>query len=499
MALTVLMVAPLAGAAGVLVLRQQSRFEMARRLGVWVAFWTCLAAVALWIAWDSSIVGVQFVERAHWVDRLGASYHVGVDGTGLAFVTLVTWIGLVAQVASWRVGRRAPAGLAAAMLVLEAAAIGTIVARDLLLFFVATEIVNLTTFALIGGWGRERRVQATTKFLIGQLLASSVFFVALVWLAWRYQIATGTWSFAIADLHALDLPAGVQGGLWMALALVFAIRMPLVPLHTWAVGTFGQAPAPAVMLIGGVVLPVSGYGLLRVVVPLLPAASSTLVSWLAVAGAVGVGYGAIVALAQADLRRLTAGLLIGHLSVAALAACVGTPQALDAARLQLLTAGLWSGGWLLVVGMLAERRSTTLIAEFGGLWDVTPALTIVLIVLAAASMALPGTVGFVAVSASLEAVARSEALPHARLLAGVAVAGVVAWSLGMGWVVRSVTGGAVTRDRNRGLRDLSRGEWLVIAPFVVAIVVFGLWPDPVRDLLTTVAPASADGFAGLGR
>jgi NADH-quinone oxidoreductase subunit M len=482
-ALSVLIALPLAGAVGVLVLRQQGRFESARRLALGVGAWTLAATLAMWASWDGSVPGVQLVERMPWVAALGVSYHVGVDGVGLAFVTLIAWLTVLALSAALRMGRHAPAGLPAAMLLLESAAITAVAARDLLLFFVGTEVAILATFAIIGGWGRDRRVHAATKFLLCQLTGSSLMLVAIVWMAWRHQIATGVWSYAIDDLAAIDLPVGVQGWLWGALAFAFVIRIPVFPLHTWLSDALAQAPAPGAVLIGGVVVPVGGYGLLRVAVPLLPEATAVLTFWLAIAAAAAVVYGAVSTFVQTDLRRVAAALTIGHLGVVVLGVCSGEPGGRAGALIQLLSVGGWTGTWLLVVGMLVARRQTTQIAEFGGLLRVMPGLSVMLGLVAAAAVALPGTIGSVGFSLVLQAVGASEVLARGAVWASVAVVGGVLWTLGMLRVIHRVLGGPVTHDRNRGLRDLTPGEWISLAPLVAALITFGLWPEPLLALV----------------
>ncbi len=488
MALTVLLVLPVAGAAGVLWCRARGRFEPGRRLALGVSLAMLLAVATIWVSWEYDWPGLQFVERVAWVEAPAAAYDVGIDGSGLVFVTLVTWVLVLALAMSARLGRRAPAGLAATLLVAGAAAIGAVVARDLLLWLACSEVMMCATFVAVGGWGRERRVYAATKFLLCQLLGSAILFVTLIWMAWRHQLATGVWSFALDDLVALQLPIGVQQWIWLAFVIACAVRLPLVPLHTWLTDLLAQASTPAAILIGGAVVPVGAYGLVRIAVPLVPDAAMAFGAWLAVPAAIGVVYSAIAALGQADLRRMTACLLVGYVGVAVAGVSATTPQGLVSAQAQLVAGGLMAGAWLLATAMLAERRQTTHIAEFGGLWRVVPGLSMVVVLVAAAAMALPGTVGFVTASAALEAVAASGTIAFARVLAGVALAGVVVLGAAVLWTAHRVVGGERTSDRNRALRDMTGAEWLTIAPVVVVMIVLGLWPEP---LLTFMAPIAA--------
>jgi NADH-quinone oxidoreductase subunit M len=497
-ALTILILLPLSGAAMAGVLGGLGRVEPARRLGLGVSIWTFVATLAAWMLFDPAAAGVQFVTRVPWVDLFGVSYHVGVDGPGLALVTLTAWFTMLALLLSSRVSHRAPAGFTALVLVLEAAAIAAFSARDLLLFFVSTEVMVLTAFALIGVWGRDRRVYAATRLLLTHLAGSSLMLVAIIWIAWRYQVATGFWTFDLPDLIALDLPAGLQTWLWLAFVLAFAIRAPLFPLHTWFPDALAQAPAPVGVLLGGVLANVGGCGLFRITFPLLPDASLTFAPWLAALAAVGIVHGAFVAMAQSDLRRVVAYLSISHMGVVVLGLCALTMPGMQGGVVQLLMRPLWTGGMLLVVGMMVQRRGTTEVIQFGGLRHVVPGLSAMLLLMTVASIGLPATGTFVGVTRALAGTLESPVLVYGRMFVAVAVAGVLLWSVAMLRVLMRVIAGPITRDRNRGLRDLTVSEWLIVAPVGVLVVVLGVWPGPLLDLIDPAVSDVVDVVAGIG-
>jgi NADH-quinone oxidoreductase subunit M len=255
------------------------------------------------------------------------------------------------------------------------------------------------------------------------------------------------------------------------------------------------------VLIGGVLANVGGYGLFRIVFPLLPEASLAFAPWLALLAVAGMVCGAIVAMAQSDLRRVVAHLSISHMGVVVLGVCAATMQGIQGGLVQLLMRGLWTGGLLLVAGLLAERRGTTEAAQFGGLWRVVPGLSAMLILLIVGAMALPATGSFAAVVRALSGTIDSPVLTHGRWFAGLAVVGVLLWGLGMLRIARRILAGPITRDRNRGLRDLAPGEWIIVVPVAALGIVAGLWPDPwlalidpaVRDVLIAVAGLVAPG------
>jgi NADH-quinone oxidoreductase subunit M len=380
------------------------------------------------------------------------------------------------------------------VLVFEAAALAAFSARDLLLFFVSTEVMALAAAALVGVWGRHRRVYSAIRLLFLHLVGSSLMLVALLWIAWRHQVATGFWTFALPDLVALDLPVGVQVWLWPAFVLALAIRAPVLPLHTWWPDALSQAPAPAGALLASVLTTAGGYGLCRIVWPLFPGASSLWAPWLALIAVVGVVHGAVVAMAQSDLRRVVAYLSMSHVGIIVLGLCALTPQGVQGAAMQLIARGLWTGGMLLVVAMLAGRRGTTDIDEFGGLRHVVPGLSAMMLLMAMAAMGLPGTVAFPGVAAGLNGAVESPTLTYGRELGIAAIAGVLLWTVAMLRTVLRVVAGPLARDRNRGLRDLTRGEWLILLPVGALIVTLGLWPTP---LLALIEPAVRDVLVGI--
>ncbi|MCC7042567.1 MAG: NADH-quinone oxidoreductase subunit M [Acidobacteria bacterium] len=501
MALTILILLPLTGAVAVWALAGLGRVEPARRLGLGVSIWTLVATLATWVSFDPAAGGFQFVARVSWGEPFAVSYHVGVDGLSLALVTVAAWFTPLALLLSRRVRHRAPAAFVALVLLFEASAIAAFSARDLLLFFVSADAMVMTAFALIGVWGRDRRVYAATRLLLSHLVGSSLMLIAIIWMAWRHQVATGFWSFALADLVALDLPAGVQTWPWLAFVLAFAIRAPLFPLHTWLPDVLAQAPAPVGVLIGGVLANVGGYGLFRIVFPLLPEASLAFAPWFALLAVAGTTCGAIVAMAQSDLRRVVAYLSISQMGVVVLGVCSMTTEGTQGGLVHLLTRALWTSGLLLIAGLLAERRGTTEVAQFGGLWRVVPGLSAMLLLLAVGAMALPGTGSFAGVVRALSGTFDSSVLMYGRWLGGLAVVGVLLWGLGMLRLARRMVAGPITRDRNRGLRDLAPGEWMILVPVAALVIAVGLWPDPwlgliepsVRDALIAVAGLVAPG------
>src|SRR5688572_21281182 len=265
---------------------------------------TFLVALRIGVAFDGANAGFQFVERARWIDEIGASYYVGVDGLSLLLVLLTAFLSPVAILGTaWSVHRRVHAYLAFFML-LEAAMIGVFLALDLLLFYVFWEAMLIPMYFLIGIWGGGRRVYAALKFFLYTMAGSVLMLVAIIVLAFIAADATGSLTFDYFTLKSALLSLGLERWLFLAFAVAFAIKVPLLPFHTWLPDAHVEAPTGGSVILAGVLLKMGTYGFLRFCLPFFPRASvelAPLFSWLAIAG---ILYGALMALAQSDLKKL---------------------------------------------------------------------------------------------------------------------------------------------------------------------------------------------------
>jgi NADH-quinone oxidoreductase subunit M len=494
--LTTLLALPVAGALISLVAGRRGSGATAMRVALAVSLVTFVLGLVLWARFDGTAAGYQFVERRAWLPDFGVSYHVGVDGISLFFVLLSTLLTPIAVLCSWRSIEERVGEFCAFLLLLETAMIGIFVSLDLFLFYVFWDAMLIPMYFLIGIWGHDRRHYASTKFLLYTMAASMVMLLAIVWLAYYHQSITGVPSFDLQDLIAIDIPGGTQTWLFLAFVLAFAVKAPLVPFHTWLPDALVQAPTGAAILLVG--LKTGAYGLLRIGFPLFPMAVQELMPYVALLAAIGVAYGALIAIVQPDLKRLFAYASISHVGVIVLGICALTVQGLQGAVFQMVSQGISTVGLFLVAGMLWERRRTRLIAEFGGLKLVTPKLMGAFLLLSLASIGLPGTNGFVGEFLVLLGTFISPSLTNARVLAAVAATGVILSAVYMLWMFQRVSYGEVTDDRNRALRDLDLREWMVIAPMCAIAVLMGIVPglflapmEPAvtRTLSETVAGA----------
>jgi NADH-quinone oxidoreductase subunit M len=492
--LTTLIVVPLVAALLMVLLDRIGRGAQAWGVGLGAALAVLAMTVHAWISFDLQAPGFQFVERAAWLPAFGAHYHLAVDGISLVLVSLTACLTPMAFLMSRDSRGRPLVARDVAVLVIEAACIVAFTARDLLLFYVSAEAMLLPVFVLIGVWGGGRRVYAALRFLLFSLTASGLTLLAILWIGWRHQVATGIWTFAMQDLLALDLPAGTQSGAFLALVVACAIRMPVFPFHTWFSDALAQAPTAGGVMLAGCVVNVGGYGLVRFAFPLLPDAAATAAPWLAVIAAAGVLYGAVAAIGQDDLRRVVAYVTVSHMGLVMLGLSALTVDGMQGALFHLVAHGAWSAGLLMVTGMLAVRRHTTRMSDFGGLFVVVPGLSFAWLAMTLASIGIPGAPGLMGTVRSLAGAAGSTSLVHGPLLAAIAGAGMIVAGVCMLRAFWHVSLGPIRSDRNRGLRDVTAGESVVLVPLCVLVIAIGVWPSP---LLAVVEPAALAALAGI--
>jgi NADH-quinone oxidoreductase subunit M len=462
--LTSLVALPVAGAILALVLKRRGD-GLVRQLALGVSLVTFVVSLVLWSRFDSASAAYQFVERYTWLPEFGVSYHVGIDGISLMLVVLTTFLTPIALLCSWDSVEERVAEFSCFMLALEAAMIGVFISLDLFLFYVFWDFMLIPMYFLIGIWGYDRRVYASIKFLLYTMAGSVLMLLAILWLAYYHQSVTGVPSFDLADLVALDVPGGPQTWLFLAFAVAFAIKVPLFPFHTWLPDAHVQAPTAGSVILAGVLLKMGTYGLLRFAFPLFPQAAIEFAPWIAVLAVIGVVYGALVAMVQPDMKKLVAYSSVSHLGIVVLGLTALTVQGVQGSVYQMLAHGISTGGLFLIVGMLSDRRHTRQIADFGGLKAVMPKLVGAFLLITLASVALPGTNGFVGEFLILTGTFTSLTLDQAKLFTAVAATGVILSAVYMLWMFQRV-----------GLRDLSTREWIVIAPICAMAVVMGVVP-----------------------
>jgi NADH-quinone oxidoreductase subunit M len=425
-------------------------------------------ALAAWLFWQAprGEPGFWLAERASWVAPLGITYHLGVDGISLPLVVLTAFLFPVALVGTWDAVRTRVKEYLVLLLLLETAVLGTFLALDLLLFYVFWEAVLVPMYFLIGLWGSERRAYAALKFFLFTMAGSVFMLLAIAGL----YLATGTFDFT--QLVATPLPRAAQGYLFAAFALAFAIKVPIVPLHTWLPDAHTEAPTAGSVILAGLLLKMGTYGLVRFCLGLFPEVARAAAPAFMALAVVGILYGAAVAYAQPDVKRLVAYSSVSHLGFVVLGTFALNPQGLAGALLQMVNHGISTGALFLMVGVLYERAHTRALEAFGGVARVMPTFAALSLFVVFSSAALPGTNGFVGEFLVLLGAFRAD--PR---WAALAAGGVVLSAVYLLWMVQRVYFGPV-RPEVRAFAPLRAHEAAALVALVLVVLWIGLYPKP---------------------
>jgi NADH-quinone oxidoreductase subunit M len=473
MALSLVVFLPALG--GLLIaLLPRDREGLVKQATLAVALVTFAISLPLYLGFDARVADYQFQERRPWMPSLGITYHLGIDGISLLLVLLTTFLMPLTLLASWHSIEKRWKEFAVTMLLLETGMLGVFVALDLFLFYVFWEAMLIPMYLIIGIWGGTNRVYAAVKFVLYTLAGSLLMLVAILALFFQHGAATGTYTFDLPVLAQYVLPGGQpQDLLFLAFALAFAIKVPMFPFHTWLPDAHVEAPTPGSVILAGVLLKMGTYGFLRFCLPLFPQASIAFAPWVIALAVIGILYGAWVSTVQPDIKKLVAYSSVSHLGFVMLGVFALNPQGLVGGIIQMVNHGLSTGALFLLVGMIYERRHTRLIADYGGLWKVMPAFSVLFLVVTLSSIGLPGLNGFVG-----EFLILVGAFQWNRTVAVVATTGIIFAAVYMLWMYQRVFFGEVTREENRRLQDLSVREWVVLAPVIVLSVWIGVYPAP---------------------
>jgi len=469
--LSTLIALPLLGAM-LLVFVDGAREALIKRIALAVSCLGFLLSLIVYGRFDPTVAGMQFVERIPWISSIGSSYVLGVDGISLPLLLLTTFLSPVAILASFSGIPRRLKAFMICMLLLEGGMIGVFLALDLLLFYVFWEGTLIPMYFLIGIWGGPRRIYATLKFVLFTMAGSVLMLLAMIALAALHRSATGRLSFDLLELIGGAIPFGPQVWLFAAFALAFAIKVPMFPFHTWLPDAHVEAPTAGSVLLAGVLLKMGTYGFLRFALPLFPAAAAAFSPLISVLAVIGILYGALVSLAQDDLKRLVAYSSVSHLGFVMLGIFAMNLQAVEGSILQMVNHGLSTGALFLLVGMIYERRHTRMIGEFGGLSRVIPRFALCFLVVAMSSIGLPGLNGFVGEFLILAGTFRVH-----RGFAILATVGIVLAAVYMLWMWQRVMWGESRRSQNLDLHDLRPREMAMLVPMILLILWIGLFPN----------------------
>jgi len=462
---------PTAGAVIVLMLPRKSH-TLIRWFSMLVTVVTFAVSIKLLTSFET-VAPMQMVKHIPWIPSLGISYKVGIDGISLFLVLLVTFIMPIAVLGSFNAIQTRLKEFFFSMLILETAMIGAFVALDLFLFYVFWEAMLIPMYFLIGVWGGKRRIYAAVKFFIYTMIGSLLMLVAILYVVSAYKSQMGVMTFEYSKLLNTVLSPEKQWLLFLAFALAFAIKVPMFPFHTWLPDAHVEAPTPGSVILAAVLLKMGTYGFIRYAMPLFPVAAIKAIPLISILAIIGIIYGACVAMVQKDIKKLVAYSSVSHLGFVMLGLFALNTQAVEGAIYQMLNHGISTGALFLLVGVVYERRHTRLIADYGGLTKVMPWFAVYFMIFTLSSIGLPPLNGFIGEFMILLGVFQAN-----PLYAVLAAFGVVLGAIYMLWVYQRVFHGEITREENKGLKDINAREIAVFAPLIIMVFLMGVYSKP---------------------
>jgi NADH-quinone oxidoreductase subunit M len=474
---------PIFGGLWILLASGEKSAPTARAIALVVSVVTFLLTIPLYAGFDTSTHEMQFVELAPWIEVFSINYHLGIDGFSLPLILLTSFTTVLVVLAGWEVIQYKTAQYMAAFLIQEGFMIGAFSSLDAILFYVFWEAQLIPMFLIIGIWGGPQRIYATIKFFLYTFFGSVFMLVALLYL---YSQAG---SFAILDMHHVPLGFTAQILIFVAFLLAFAVKVPMWPVHTWLPDAHVEAPTGGSVILAAIMLKLGGYGFVRFSLPITPDASSAL-DWVMIAlSLIAIVYIGFVAIVQPDMKKLIAYSSVSHMGFVTLGFFIafsilrsgdadGAALGVQGGMVQMISHGFISGALFLCVGVMYDRLHSRNIADYGGVVNTMPVFASFMMLFALANSGLPGTSGFVGefmvILSSFKASFWIAFLAAMTLILG------AAYTL---WMYKRVVYGKIANDGVRSLSDINRREFVVLAALALMVLLFGLWPAPLLEVM----------------
>ncbi|MGM0411928.1 MAG: NADH-quinone oxidoreductase subunit M [Pseudomonadota bacterium] len=475
---------PIIGGLLVLATGGERNALESRVLALLVSLVTMGLSLPLWFGFDTGTAEMQFQEFSPWIQALSINYHLGVDGISMPLILLTAFATLLVVIAGWQVIQYKPAQYLGAFLIMEGLMIGVFAALDAMLFYVFWEALLIPMFIVIGIWGGPRRVYATIKFFLYTFLGSVFMLVALLYMYFQ----SGT--FGILEFHTLPLTLTEQILIFLAFLIAFAVKVPMWPVHTWLPDAHVEAPTGGSVILAAIMLKLGTYGFLRFSLPITPDAAAALDGLMIALSLIAIVYIGFVALVQRDMKKLVAYSSISHMGFVTLGFFVifgiheatgswnGAAMAIEGAMVQMISHGFVSAAMFLAIGVLYDRLHSREIADYGGVVNTMPVFGAFAVFFAMANAGLPGTSGFV--GEFLVILASFKANPWFAFAAATTLILGAAYTL---WMIKRVIFGRVTNDGVASLTDLNAREFLLMAMLAVFVLLLGVWPAPLLEVM----------------
>lgn len=462
---------PAVGAVALVFFRHHT--ERLKQFALAVTVVDLIASVPLLLRFDAADHRMQFVERVPWIPTFDIHYFVGVDGISLWLVLLTALLSPICVLCSWRAIENRVMEFMMVILLMETAMLGVFSALDFVLFYVFWEAMLIPMYLIIGVWGGRNRIYAAIKFFLYTLAGSLLLLVAIIVLYF-----TGGRTFDIPQLMGQPYSPQIQFWIFWAFFLAFAIKVPMFPFHTWLPDAHVEAPTAGSVILASVLLKMGAYGFLRFCLPMVPQASMTFSPVILALSVTAILYGAYMALGQEDLKKMIAYSSVSHMGFVTLGIFVFTSQGVEGAILQMINHGITTGALFLLVGMLYDRTHSRLLKDCTAIYPSMPVYATLLVIFSFAAFGLPGTNNFVG-----EFLILAGSFARNRLMAVLALLGLILTAFYMLWIVREMVYGKVARPVAMGLPDLSLREMVTIIPLAVLVFYIGFHPAPLLSVM----------------
>ncbi len=445
-----------------------------RTYGITVTTIEFILSCYLWISFDTNVAGMQFTEFIPVISQYGIAYNLGIDGISLFLIIMTTFMTMISIIGLTE--KRNLKNMILTVLFLEMTMVGVFLALDAIIFYTFWELSLVPMLYLIGAWGGKLRIYASIKFFLYTFAGSLVMLVGMLYLGYVYFQATGNWSFSLLDWNMLMLPIDMQMWLFIAFFLGFAIKVPMVPFHTWLPYAHGQAPTIGSVILAAVLLKMGTYGFIRFSLPLFPDATVVMVIPIAILALIAIVYTAMVAYAQEDIKQVIAYSSVSHMGVIILGIFALNVEGIGGSLFLMISHGIVSGGLFMLVGVIYDRRGTKMMSEFGGLASVMPMYATVFGIMLMASVGLPLTIGFVGEFLSL--LGFFAVSPILTAIAGLTI---ILGAVYMLVLYKKTFFGPITNPINEKLEDIKGREIVALVPLVMLVVYLGVYPKPILE------------------